>query len=94
MSFAKAIPKGLKWMECEHGVGGKNFPMCYIPKQDPMQDALEKNRKTTYFKLTLLNTGNALKVAIWVPGTPEQFLLHVHTGWGLMRTLPMPRSPS
>ncbi len=44
-----------------------------------MQDALEKTKKTTYFKLTLPNTGNKLKVAIWVSGTPEQFLLHVRT---------------
>ena len=32
-----------------------------------------------YFKLTLPNTGNELKVAIWASGTPEQFLLHVCT---------------
>ena len=30
-----------------------------------------------YFKLTLPNTGNELKVAIWASGTPVQFLLHV-----------------
>ena len=29
--------------------------------------------------MTLLNTRNELKVAIWASGTPEQFLLHVHT---------------
>ncbi len=32
---------------------------------------------TTYVKLTLPNTGNELKVAVWASGTPEQFVLHV-----------------
>ena len=69
--------------------------MRYIPKQDPMQDALKKSKKTTYFKLTLPNTGNKLKVAIWESKTPEQILLHVRTRftcanrWGLTRTLLM-----
>jgi hypothetical protein len=43
-----------------------------------VQDGLEKSKKTTFFKLTLPKMGNELKVAIWVSGTPEQFLLHVH----------------
>ena len=51
--------------------------MHYIPKQDPMQNALEKSKKTTYFKLILPNTENDLKVAIWASGTLTQFLLHV-----------------
>ena len=42
-----------------------------------MQEALEKSKKTTYFKLTLPNTGSKLKVALWASGTPEQFILHV-----------------
>ncbi len=50
-----------------------------ITEQDPVQDTLEKSKKTTYFKLTLPNTVNKLKVAIWASGTPKQFLLHVHT---------------
>ena len=79
MSSMKAFPKGLKWIECECGIGGKNSPVCYIPEQDPMQDALEKNKKTTYFKLTLPNTRNELKVAVWVSGTPEQFLRHIRS---------------
>eukprot|EP00804_Cyclotella_cryptica_P022218 CCRYP_017950-RA/>CCRYP_017950-RA protein AED:0.35 eAED:0.85 QI:0/0/0/1/0/0.5/2/139/459 len=79
MSSVKAIPEGLKWVECERGVGGKNSPIRYIPEQDPVQDALAKDKKTTYFKLTLPNTGNELKVAVWASGTPEQFLLHVRS---------------
>ena len=79
MSFANYVPKGLKWIECECGIGGKNYPICYIPKHNPMQDALEKRKKTTYVKLTLPNTGDELKVVIWVSRTPEQFLLHVYT---------------
>ena len=44
-----------------------------------MQDALEKSKKTTYFKLTLPNMGTELKVAVWASRTPKQFLLHVHS---------------
>ena len=79
MSGTKAFPEGLKWIECEHGVGGKNSPIRYIPEQDPVQDALAKDKKTTYFKLTLPNTGSKVKVAIWSSGTPKQFVLHVHS---------------
>ena len=79
MSSAKAFPEGLKWIECELGVGGKNAPIRYIPEQDPVQDALKKSKKTTYVKLTLPNTGNELTVAVWVSGTPEQFVLHVRS---------------
>eukprot|EP00804_Cyclotella_cryptica_P010512 CCRYP_016309-RA/>CCRYP_016309-RA protein AED:0.37 eAED:0.37 QI:22/-1/0/1/-1/1/1/0/88 len=76
MSSVKAIPEGLKWVECERGVGGKNSPSRYIPEQDPVQDALAKDEKTNDFKLTLPNRGNELKVAAWASGTPEQRLLH------------------
>eukprot|EP00804_Cyclotella_cryptica_P015307 CCRYP_005411-RB/>CCRYP_005411-RB protein AED:0.38 eAED:1.00 QI:0/0/0/1/0/0/2/0/442 len=79
MSSVKAFPEGLKWIECERGTGGKNSPVRYIPEQDPMQDALEKTKKTTYFKLTVPNTGNKLKVAVWASGTPE----HVQENAGL-----------
>ena len=44
-----------------------------------MQDTLAKDKKTTYFKLALWNTGSELKVAIWSSGTPEQFVLHVRS---------------
>ena len=66
-------------VEYERGVGNKNVPIRYIPGQDPVKDALDKTKKTMYFKLPLPNTRNKLKVAIWMSGTPEQFLLHVRT---------------
>ncbi len=84
MSSAKSNPEGLKVVECERGVGGKNAPIRYIPEQDPVQDALEKTKKTTYFKLTLPNTGNELKVAIWAS---KQFLLHVRTALHVCKQL-------
>ena len=87
MSSAKSNPEGLKVVECERSVGGKNAPIWYIPEQDPVQDALDKTKKTKYFKLTLPNTGNELKVAIWTSGTPEQFLLHVRTAMHLCKQL-------
>ena len=68
MISGKAVPKGLMWIECECGVGGKNSLICYIPEQDPVQDTLEKSKKTTHFKLNfklkLSHTRNELKVAI------------------------------
>ncbi len=87
MSSAKSNPKELKVVECERGVGGKNAPIRYIPEQDPVQDALDKTKKTTFFKLTLPNTGNELKVAIWASGTPEQILLHVCTAMHVCKQL-------
>ena len=77
ISSAKAFPKGLKWIEYECGIGGKNPPIHYIPKQDPVQDALKKNKRTMYFKLMPPHTRIKLKVAIWVSGTPKLFLIHV-----------------
>ena len=66
MSFTKSVPKGLKLSKCEHGIGGKNLPICYIPKSDPIEEALEKKKKVIYFKLTLLSTGSEMSVAQWI----------------------------
>jgi hypothetical protein len=77
MSFAKSVPEGLKLLECERGIGGKNPLIRYIPEKDPVQEALEKNKKTNYFKLMLPHMGSELKVTLWASGTPEQFKLHV-----------------
>ena len=79
MSLAKSVPKGLKLSECERGVGGKNSPIHYIPEKDPVQEALEKTKKTNYSKLTIYHTGSKLKVMLWASGTPEQFILHVRS---------------
>ena len=79
MSFTKSVPKGLKLSECERGIGGENSPICYIPEKDPIQEALEKNKKTNYFKLMLPHMGSELKVALWVSRTPEQFILPVRS---------------
>jgi hypothetical protein len=77
MSFTKSVPKGLKLSKCEWDIGGKNSHIRYIPEKDPVQEALEKSKKTTYFKLMLPNMGSELKVALWASRTPEQFILHV-----------------
>ena len=55
-----------------------NSPIRYIPEKDhPVQEALLKNKMTSYFKLMLPHTGSKLKVALWASRTPEQFILHV-----------------
>ena len=53
MSFVKSVPEVLKLSECKRGIGGKNSPIRYIPEKDPVQEALESNNKTNYFKLML-----------------------------------------
>ena len=52
MLLSKAVPEGLKSVECERGVGGKNSPIRYIPEQDPIQEALETKHQPTSFKLS------------------------------------------
>ena len=79
MSFAKSLPEWLKLSECECCIGGQNSPICYIPEKDPIQEALEKNEKTNYFKLKLSHMGSELKVALWASRTPEQFVLYVRS---------------
>ena len=77
MSFTKSVPKGIKLSKCEHGIGGKNLPIRYIPKSDPAQEAHEKKKKVTYFKFTMPSTGSEMSVAQWMSRTPKQLLLHV-----------------
>lgn len=53
MSGVKCVLEGLKYVECEHRVGGKNAPIWFISKQDPIQDFLKTITKTVQFKLML-----------------------------------------
>ena len=76
MLLFKAVPEGLKSVECEHGVGGKNSPIRYIPEQDPIQEALETKHQPTSFKLSL-PSGSEMRMVRWASGTPEHFLIHV-----------------
>ena len=41
MSLSKAVPEGLKSVECERGIVVKNSPNCYVLEQDPIQEALK-----------------------------------------------------
>ena len=76
MLLSKAVPEGLKSVECERGVGGKNSPICYIPEQDPIQEALETKHQPTSFKLSL-PSGSEMRMVRWASGTLELFLIHV-----------------
>jgi len=58
---------------------GRWGPILYIPEKDPVQEALEKTKKTNYFKLTLPHTSSELKVLRWESRTPEEFILHVRS---------------
>ena len=63
-------------MECEHGLGGKHSPICYIPEKDPIQEALETKHQPTPLKLTL-PSGSEMRKMRWASGTPKHFLIHV-----------------
>ena len=76
MSLSKAVPEGLKTVECECGIGGKNSPIHLIPEQDPIQEALETKHQPTSFKLSL-PSGSEMRMVRWASGTPEHFLIHV-----------------
>jgi hypothetical protein len=77
MSFAKKfVPKGLKLLEYKRGVGGKVSPIHYIPEKDPVQEALVRNKKINYFKLTLPHTGSKPKVTLWVSWKVHGYLLY------------------
>ena len=79
ISSAKSVPEALKLSECERGAVGKNSPIHYILEKDPVQEAIEKNKKTNYLKLMLPHTSSKLKVMPWVSGTPVKFILHVRS---------------
>ena len=76
MSLSKAIPEGLKSVECKCGIGGKTYPICYILEQYPIQEALETKHQTMFFKHTL-PSGSEMRMTRWESGTSKHFLIHV-----------------
>ncbi len=64
MLLSKAVPEGLKSVECEHGIGGKNSPIRYIPEKDFIQEALETKHQPMSFKLSLLS-GSDMRMVRW-----------------------------
>ena len=83
MLLSKAVPKGLKSVECEHGVWGKNSPIRHIPELDPIQEALETKHQPMSFELSL-PSGSEMRMVRWVSKTPEHFLIHV---WGVIHAI-------
>ena len=88
MSTSKAVPDGLKLIECERDLAGKNSPICYIREKDPIQEALERKPTTSQFKVKLPSTCSELRVAIWASGTPEHFLIHVRGAVHVINQMP------
>ena len=76
MLLFKPVPKGLKSVEGEPCIGGKNFPIRYILEQDPIQEALETKHQSMSFKLSL-SSGSEMRMVRWASGTSEHFLIHV-----------------
>ena len=91
ISSMKAVPEGLQWIECEWGIGGKNSLICYIPKQDPVQDA------TSSWPSLTLTQGMSSRWQFGHLGLPSSFycmytLQFMGTSqWGLTQVLPKPQ---
>jgi hypothetical protein len=50
MLLSKAVPEGLKEVECKHNLWGKHYPTCYISEMDPIQEALETKTPANSFE--------------------------------------------
>jgi hypothetical protein len=78
MTFAKAVPKGIKDKEC------KRFPLqeCplvpYVPEKDPVQETVSALKSNQSLKTTIVEDAE-LRLLIWHCGTREAFLMHVST---------------
>ena len=55
----------------------KEFPHALNSRTGSRAGCPLEEQKTTYFKLTLHNKENELKVAVWASMTLEHFLLHI-----------------
>ena len=76
MSPKKVAPTGFKHQECKRGSSGEKAPIQYVPKWDPVQEALEL--KPESLKCTLAN-GSETLVMVWSGySTNKQFLLHIN----------------
>ena len=69
MLLSKAVPEGLKDVECEHGLGRKHSPICYILEKDSIQEVLETKHQPTPLKLTL-PSGSEMRKMKWASGIP------------------------
>lgn len=73
MTLTKAVPKGLKPQECEHGSSHSKLQILSIPDKDELQETIE----TTAFTVKLLLTHKLeLQISICTNVTLEQFLMH------------------
>ena len=72
MLLSKAVPEGLKRVECECGIRGKNSPIWHILEQDPIQEALEMKHQPKSFKLSL-PSGSEMRMVRWVSGILSTF---------------------
>jgi hypothetical protein len=75
MSTSKAVPKDLKYQECEKGNRKKCPPIPYVPIVDEVQEAITKGKEYPY-KIKLPNK-TEFSVPIWDTGTQEAFLIHM-----------------
>jgi hypothetical protein len=85
MMISKAVPKGRMSVECEHGVRGKNSPICYLPEQDPIHKVLAAKHKPMPLKFTL-PSGSEMRKIRWASGIPKHLLLPVRRQFMLSRT--------
>ena len=75
MSDDKVLPKDLKDEEAERG-RIRRPPIPYIPLEDPIQESVEINPGTKWFKVTLPD-GTTVYHKVYDGGANKVFIIHV-----------------
>jgi hypothetical protein len=78
MSLAKAVPKGIRDMECKRFTLQKRPPIPYVPEKDPVEDTVSALKSDQRLKTTIGEDAE-LRLPTWHCGTCEAFLMHVST---------------
>jgi hypothetical protein len=76
MSFAKAVPEGIKDRKCERSALQECPPVPYVPEKDPVQETVSLLKSDQSLKTTI-GVDAELRLPIWHLGMHEAFLMHV-----------------
>jgi hypothetical protein len=76
MSFAKAVPNGIKDRECERYALQERPPVPYVPEKDLVQEMVSALKSEQSLKTTI-GVDAELRLPIWHCGMHEAFLMHV-----------------
>ncbi len=84
MSLAKAVPKGIRDMECKRFALQEHPPVPYIPEKDPIEETVSTLKSDQSLKTTIGEDAE-LRLPIWHCGTHEALLMHVSTVLGAIK---------